>query len=275
MATVALSGIITPTNVVTATSTTTLTNKTISGASNTLSNIPLSTGVTGTLPIANGGTNSTATPTAGTVPYGTGTAFAFSAAGSSGQFLQSNGSSAPTWATVGSSALIFLSTVTASNSATVDIETTFNSTYTNYLLVVADVSLVTGGGTLQALLKINGTYQTGSYRSFLISGDSSATTITGTNQDLPASTPANVFISLGQGNRNGGFTMLIQAPSDTANYKPISFNGSFNNNSGQITTVIGSIMNLSGTQAMTGIRFQASSGNIDTGTFRLYGIANS
>jgi hypothetical protein len=36
MATVALSGIITPTNVVTATSTTTLTNKTISGASNTL-----------------------------------------------------------------------------------------------------------------------------------------------------------------------------------------------------------------------------------------------
>jgi hypothetical protein len=43
MATVALSGIITPTNVVTATSTTTLTNKTISGASNTISNIPATT----------------------------------------------------------------------------------------------------------------------------------------------------------------------------------------------------------------------------------------
>jgi hypothetical protein len=53
MATVALSGIITPTNVVTATSTTTLTNKTISGASNTLSNIPLGTAVTGNLPVAN------------------------------------------------------------------------------------------------------------------------------------------------------------------------------------------------------------------------------
>lgn len=45
----------------------TLTNKTISGASNTLSNIPLSSGVTGVLPIANGGTgqsSAVATPAA-------------------------------------------------------------------------------------------------------------------------------------------------------------------------------------------------------------------
>ena len=53
-----------------------------------------------TLPvsIANGGTNGSATPTAGAVPYGTGTAYAFTAAGTTGQVLTSNGSSAPTWA---------------------------------------------------------------------------------------------------------------------------------------------------------------------------------
>jgi hypothetical protein len=61
--------------------------------------LPLTTGVTGTLPIANGGTNGTATPTAGTVAYGDGTAYAFTSAGTSGQVLQSNGSSAPTWVT--------------------------------------------------------------------------------------------------------------------------------------------------------------------------------
>jgi hypothetical protein len=51
----------------------------------------------GTLAIANGGTNGSATPTAGAVAYGTGTAYAFSAAGTSGYFLKSSGSGAPTW----------------------------------------------------------------------------------------------------------------------------------------------------------------------------------
>ena len=52
-----------------------------------------------TIAINRGGTNGTATPTAGAVPYGTGTAYAFTAAGTSGQVLQSNGASAPTWVT--------------------------------------------------------------------------------------------------------------------------------------------------------------------------------
>jgi len=38
-------------------------------------------------------------PTAGSVPYGTGSTLAYTAAGTSGQVLQSNGSGAPTWVT--------------------------------------------------------------------------------------------------------------------------------------------------------------------------------
>jgi hypothetical protein len=60
-----------------------------------------STEVTGTLPIARGGTNGTATPTSGGVAYGNGTAYAFTAAGTAGQVLMSNGSSAPTWGSGG------------------------------------------------------------------------------------------------------------------------------------------------------------------------------
>jgi len=51
-----------------------------------------------TVTIAQGGTNGTSTPIAGAVPYGTGTAYAFTAAGTAGQVLTSNGAGAPTWA---------------------------------------------------------------------------------------------------------------------------------------------------------------------------------
>jgi hypothetical protein len=68
-----------------------------------------------TIAINRGGTNGTATPTAGAVAYGTGTAYGFTAAGSSGQVLQSNGSSAPTWATPSASITVTddTSTITA------------------------------------------------------------------------------------------------------------------------------------------------------------------
>lgn len=73
------------------------------GAGNTawaklLSNpLSLSTEVSGTLGISNGGTGGSATPTLGAVAFGTGLAYSFTAQGSSGQLLQSQGASIPVW----------------------------------------------------------------------------------------------------------------------------------------------------------------------------------
>lgn len=76
---------------------------------NTSGQVDVSTGLTGTIstsnlpvmPIANGGTNNSALAvTAGGVIYTDGTKLVNAGTGSSGQLLQSNGSSAPTWATV-------------------------------------------------------------------------------------------------------------------------------------------------------------------------------
>jgi hypothetical protein len=57
--------------IVTPEGTQTLTNKTISGSNNTITNVSLTTGITGTLPIANGGTNATTASAARTSLGGT------------------------------------------------------------------------------------------------------------------------------------------------------------------------------------------------------------
>jgi len=82
-----LSNIVAPGNILTASNTATLTNKTISGANNTLT-VRMASDVSGTLPVANGGTGLTALGTAGqvlTVNAGaTALEFAAAAGGSSG-----------------------------------------------------------------------------------------------------------------------------------------------------------------------------------------------
>jgi hypothetical protein len=88
---------------VTKQSTVTATQTTVSGGTTGLTPATATAGavtLAGTLAIANGGTNATAAPTAGAVPYGTGTAYAFTAVGTSGQVLKSNGAGAPTWSTI-------------------------------------------------------------------------------------------------------------------------------------------------------------------------------
>ena len=62
--------------------------------------VSLTADVSGQLPLANGGTNANLTAVNGGAVYSTGSALAVTAAGTSGQFLKSNGASAPTWADV-------------------------------------------------------------------------------------------------------------------------------------------------------------------------------
>jgi microcystin-dependent protein/phage-related tail fiber protein len=85
-------------------STGTLTAVKFSGNGASLTSLAASNISSGTLAIARGGTNGSATPTQGGLAYGTGTAYAFTSAGTSGQLLQSNGTSAPSW--INSSSLI-------------------------------------------------------------------------------------------------------------------------------------------------------------------------
>lgn len=171
---------------------------------------------------------------------------------------------------IGSGALTLLSTVTASASATVDVETTFDSTYDAYMLVVSGARPSTNSVSLKARMKIGGSYVTTSTYITLASSDSQVTTL-----DAQIDITNSVWGSDAASSCN--VVMYIFNASSTAFKKQIRFEAtSLRIDTGvtQLLSRSGSASN-DGTAALTGIRFYASSGNIAEGKFRLYGLANS
>lgn len=123
----------------------TLSNKTISGASNTLSSIPASAVSSGQVAVANGGTNA-ATLTAHNVIIGNGTAaVAFAAPGTAGQVLTSNGASSdPTFQAVASAAPTLNDSVGSPQSVSAAGGISLSSpTYVNFVFVTGNGGAVT------------------------------------------------------------------------------------------------------------------------------------
>lgn len=75
-------------------------NVLLSGDAPSWGKVSLTSHISGILPIASGGTNSVATPTSGGVAYGNGSSYLFTTAGTAGQALVSQGSSAPGFGTL-------------------------------------------------------------------------------------------------------------------------------------------------------------------------------
>ena len=240
----------------------TLTNKTINGASNTLS-VRLANDVTGTLPFANGGTG-------------------LSTLGTAGQVLTVNtGATALEYTTPAAPSVAgwtLLSTVTASASATVDVETTFDSTYNVYVIVANAVLPATDGAVLHSLLKVGGTYQTASYQ--YMAGHTPPTTANAVGSTVSTSDTKIIVGDGAAGSSNTSdfgsyFTMQVYNPAATDNRKIINWDGSSIRPSGNgynLVRLTGNGVYIGGTQALTGVRFQMSTGNIASGSFRLYGI---
>lgn len=86
---------------ITGSGTVTLTNKTISGSTNTITNVSLTSGVTGTLPVGNGGTGITTTPSNGFIPIGNGSTYTAAALTAGTGIGVSNGAGSVTVSTSG------------------------------------------------------------------------------------------------------------------------------------------------------------------------------
>lgn len=165
--------------------------------------------------------------------------------------------------------LALLSTVTASNSATVDVENTFDGTYDAYMIVATGVTLQ-NQTALNALMKIGGSYVVSGYSRHLAYADWSG----GAYLVRRSASAGNIEIFEALGNAStahAAFTLWLDSPMSTAFHKTCRWEGVGISNVPELQQVRGVASN-SGTAALTGMRFQASGGNIVAGSFRLYGI---
>ena len=197
------------------------------------------------------------------------------AAGTSGQVLTSAGGGAPTWASPAPAAngLVWLSTVTASASATVDIETTFNSTYDNYLLVASHITTSDTFVNIDCRLKLGGAYVTASDYYFAMTAVSSGAGANVYTGEAPGAATRIRIIQGSGGNASHrcGFSMNI--PILGTVFRTVEWHGYNARGETEHRLAAGAGM-CANTGALTGVRIYATTGTI-SGTFRLYGIANS
>ena len=225
----------------------------------------------GLVSVANTGTGSNVLATAPTIASANlTTALTLAgAAGTNGQVLTSAGSGLPSWTTPSSGALVYLSTVTASAAATADIETGFSSTYDNYLIEATSV-LTSGNVAVYCRLKIGGSYLTGStygYHSATIND------FVATYSALQSSSATEIRMMNASSTAPSSFEMSIPDANASAHH---AIRYLISSRAGTLTALGGGagIGHSDTSGALSGIRLFPPSGTI-SGTFRLYGIANS
>ena len=227
----------------------------------TLDDINLASGVTGTLPAANGGTGLTA-------------------AGTSGNVLTSTGSGWASTAPAGGGVWELITSATASNSSTVDIEWA-NGSYIALKIIIEGVRVSTNNGQLLSRFKF-GSYVTSSkynYAQFRADNSSGSWgSENGTNQSS-----YKVIGAIGNGTMNSASSeIFIFNAGSTSLRKYVQHDGTadtYNSGDNQyVYRYIGSCLIQGSTEIstqMTGMRFYTNSGTLVSGNFRLYGIKNS
>ena len=173
---------------------------------------------------------------------------------------------------------VLISSVTASSSATVDFATGFSAGFHRYVLDITSMAVATDHVELQLLV----TDDSGS--SYESSGYEYATHVqnSGTSHSLYSSTGASFILLTYATSSNGSIgnaatesfntTITFYAPSNTSHHKLCDFYGSYITTSDQCNLVSGTGLFNGNTSALTGFRLLTDSGNIASGTFKLYGI---
>jgi len=175
--------------------------------------------------------------------------------------------------------LVLLSTQTASSSANISFTSGIDSTYKEYQVHFIDVHPATDNAEFTVNFRDGGsdfdaTKTTTYFRSFQNEGGSDTGVAYNTSQDLAQGTGAAVLAEdIGNGNDESvsGVFHLFDPSSTTFVKHFISRAQSYNGSNYSVDCYVGGYANV--TAAVDGVQFAFSSGNIDAGTFKLYGVS--
>lgn len=184
----------------------------------------------------------------------------------------------------GGSGWVPIKTVTASNSTTVDFVNgsggvVFDSTYKAYVVVISNIVPQTDGVNLISRTSTNtgSTYDSasGDYYSYIGGGTSASSTPQGTASTTTTGIRLSAISGLGT-NTGEAFNAIVVFfdPSNATKYKSISSSSSYYSADAAACFENGVTVRRTAS-AVDAIRFQMDSGNIASGTFTLYGLADA
>ena len=179
---------------------------------------------------------------------------------------------------VSGSSLVLLSTQTASSSATIDFTSSIDSTYKEYIFKYIDCHPATDNVEFQFNMTTDGTNfnvtKTSSYfNSYQAENDSAQAVGYNTTPDLAQSTNDQILAE-DVGNDADQCvvgTLHLFEPSSTTFVKHYLSNSSQSHQNNFTQNVFRAGYGNT-TSAITGVRFKFSSGNIDAGTIKMYGV---
>jgi len=175
--------------------------------------------------------------------------------------------------TVGAGDMVLISTITASGEDEIDFTSVFTSAYTDYEIHGSNIH--TSGDSIAVSVRVfvGGSIKSDShYRSARIRNYSGDSGYAGAAEQTDTEF-AKICGEL-TGNAAGehtNFRMTIYNPLGTDNFKTLETKASTVDRNGDHFQIYSSGHYKNGVAALTGIRFFVASGNIATGTFKLYG----
>ena len=200
-------------------------------------------------------------------------------------FAKNNSLSAVTAlpASISGGGLNLISTQTASSSATIDFTSGIDSTYKEYIFKFINIHAASSGQTFTVNFRDGGTnYDATKTTTYFLAyqdeaggGDAAVSYIN--SKDLAQSTSAQIISQDTNVDNDASIsgTLNLFAPSDTTFVKHFIANTqSMNLSSGNpysYQAFIAGYINV--TAAIDGVQFAMSSGNIDSGTIKLYGVS--